>query len=242
MCTVTFIARRNGYALGMNRDEKWSRIQARPPARQEVGGHTALFPSEPGGGTWIGVNDAGVTLALLNWYAVCARVPAHPVSRGELVRSALASTRADSLAQFLAAHPLERTNPFRLVAIFPGPRQVIEWRWNLTGLDRMAHPWETNVWISSGFDEAAAQESRRRVFEQMRRKHREQDARWLRAFHGSHRPARGPCSVCVHRHDAGTVSYTEIAVRPSAIRMAYSPRALCAGAAASTHILRLLAQ
>jgi uncharacterized protein with NRDE domain len=70
MCTVTFIARQNGYALGMNRDEKVTRVTALPPARFCLAGRTVLCPSEPGGGTWIGINDAGSTLALINWYSL----------------------------------------------------------------------------------------------------------------------------------------------------------------------------
>ena len=91
MCTVTFIARRSGYALGMNRDEKLTRVRARPAARHRLGDGGALFPSEPNGGTWVGVNDSGATLALINWYSVAARVVGKTVSRGETVRSALHS-------------------------------------------------------------------------------------------------------------------------------------------------------
>src|SRR5512140_1000833 len=53
MCTVTFIPRDVGYYLAMNRDEKLSRIAGLPPKRQFIDGCTVLFPSEPGGGTWI---------------------------------------------------------------------------------------------------------------------------------------------------------------------------------------------
>ena len=34
---------------------------------------------------------------------------------------------------------------------------------------------------------------------------------WLRTLHSSHGLAAGPFSVCAHRLDAGTVSYSEIA-------------------------------
>ena len=76
MCTVTFIARRNGYALGMNRDEKLTRVAALPPAQYRLCTRDTLFPSEPNGGTWIGINDANTTFALVNWYSVPARVAA----------------------------------------------------------------------------------------------------------------------------------------------------------------------
>jgi uncharacterized protein with NRDE domain len=78
MCTVTFIARRNGYALGMNRDEKLTRPAGLPPRLTHLNGRTIIAPSEPSGGTWIGVNDTGATFALINWYSVRAASLARP--------------------------------------------------------------------------------------------------------------------------------------------------------------------
>src|SRR4051794_37501350 len=101
MCTVTFIARKHGYALAMNRDEQLRRVKALPPSRYNLGGRTAVLPSEPNGGTWIGVNDAGVTFALINWYSVEARVSGNAVSRGQLVRSALAVAVPEAIDQML---------------------------------------------------------------------------------------------------------------------------------------------
>ena len=91
MCTVTFIVRRRGYCLGMNRDEKLTRPIALPPLKATVDGRTVLAPSEPGGGTWIAANDHGTTLALINWYSITARVDGKAVSRGEDVNSASAA-------------------------------------------------------------------------------------------------------------------------------------------------------
>ena len=227
MCTVTFIARKNGYALGMNRDEQRSRVKALPPSQQEISGRAALFPSEPNRGTWIGVNDAAVTLALINWYSVRARVSANAVSRGHLVRSALAANEANCLDRILKRFPLDRTNPFRLIGVFHDAKQIIEWQWNLSAVHRVAHDWKANVWISSGFDEAGAQVTRRFVFEQLIEKEPTHDVRWLRALHSSHSPACGPYSVCMHRSDAATVSYTEVAVSGRVARMRYSPGPLC---------------
>ena len=120
MCTVTLIARRNGYALGMNRDEKLTRVDsiaacATSPRRTR----DALAPSEPNGGTWIGVNDAGATLALINWYSVPARVAGQTVSRGEVVKLALPSDSSALVDAALAELPLARVNPFRLIGVFP---------------------------------------------------------------------------------------------------------------------------
>src|SRR5690349_4456447 len=56
MCTVTFIARKHGYALGMNRDEKLTRPKGRLPKVRRLNGIKVLCPSESNGGTWIAMN------------------------------------------------------------------------------------------------------------------------------------------------------------------------------------------
>jgi hypothetical protein len=226
MCTVTFIARKNGYALGMNRDEKLSRVQALPPATHVLNGRKAIFPTEPSGGTWIGVNDASVTFALINWYSIQARVAHNVVSRGEVARSALAFADIRNLDDHLAGYPLKSTNPFRLIGIFPTLQAVVEWRWNLSSLERITHAWETNIWISSGFDERGAQSTRGQTFLKAL-KTTETDVTWLRKLHSSHAPSSGPYSICMHRHDAASVSYTEIAVDETSSRLAYVGSSPC---------------
>src|SRR5262249_58502170 len=102
MCTVTFIARRNGYALGMNRDEKLTRVPGLPPRLTQINGRETLSPREPNGGTWIGVNDTGASFALINWYSVAARVSKHPSSRGEVVKRCLSANSPNAVDQILA--------------------------------------------------------------------------------------------------------------------------------------------
>jgi Transport and Golgi organisation 2 len=239
MCTVTFIARRNGYALGMNRDEKLTRAQALPPARHRLDRCEALFPSEPTGGTWIGVNDSGATFALINWYSVAARVAGQCVSRGEVVKFALPCTSCDLTDKALASFPLARANPFRLIGIFPARQLVVEWRWNLYRLECLAHRWRTHTWISSGFDEPGAQQTRSTMFRRATRQTSYGSLDWLRRLHRSHAPNPGPYSHCMHRADAATVSYTQITVSPGTATMRYIPGAPCCAGATSTAALTL---
>lgn len=237
MCTVTFIARRNGYLLGMNRDEKLDRAIALPPRQFCLENRKVICPSEPGGGTWIGVNDAGSTLALINWYSVPGRASGNAVSRGEVVRLALPSDSVCSVERALARLPLEGVNPFRLLGVFPADRHLIEWRWNSTRLDRLEHRWQTGTWISSGFDEPGAQLARERTFRESLREPSATSVEWLRRLHGSHTPVRGPYSTCMHRGDAATVSYTEILVSPGTARVRYRAGAPCCGATISEKTL-----
>lgn len=239
MCTVTFIARESGYLIGMNRDEKLSRPVALGPARYRIDGRSILAPSEPGGGLWVGANDVGVSFALINWYGVTARVQGQPISRGEIVKSALPLDSPGAVTQALTSLPLGRVNPFRLIGVIPSKREIIEWRWDLQQLDRIEHAWQTNIWISSGLDEPGAQQTRGKIFSEGLNHESAGSCAWLRRLHRSHTPESGPYSVCMHRSDAATVSYTEIATLRDRVEMHYIPGSPCCTPLLSRSDLRL---
>ena len=219
MCTVSFIARRRGYLLAMNRDEKRTRPAGLPPRLRVHGGHAVLGPTEPGGGSWITVNDTGVAFALINWYSVPAPASSGPVSRGEVVNAISGEIGSAAAAEKLAVLPLKKINPFRLIGIFPGEKTVVEWRWNLIELVRRDHAWSAQQFISSGLDEPMAQRVRSETFHRAQRQSSAGTLAWLRRLHRSHTPACGPFSTCMHRADAATVSYTEVAITASKAEM-----------------------
>jgi hypothetical protein len=227
MCTVSFIARQRGYLLAMNRDEQRTRPAGRLPHRRTLAGRTVLGPAEPGGGSWFTVNDTGTAFALVNWYSVPAPIQANSVSRGEVVNAVSAQTDAAGAAAVLAALPLNRVNPFRLIGVFPARREVVEWRWNLNALVRVDHLWRAQQFISSGLDEPQAQRVRSRIFRQASRQASAGTLAWLRRLHRSHLPVCGPFSTCMHRPDAATVSYTELSVSATAATLRHLNAAPC---------------
>jgi len=227
MCTATFVPRRSGYLLAMNRDEQLSRVPGLAPRRRILEGRNVLCPSEPGGGTWIVVNDASVSFALVNWYSVATRIKNNIVSRGDVVRAVSALADPELAAERLETLPLSQINPFRLIGIFPAHKIVVEWRWDLHTLAQHDHRWKTQQWISSGFDEPSAQRSRNRVFRVARLQKSAGSLDWLRRLHRSHSPCSGPFSTCMHRSDAATVSYSEVRVSAGHIQMYYHPGPPC---------------
>jgi hypothetical protein len=227
MCTVTFIAQRSGYYLGMNRDEKLTRVDGLPPTRRKLAGRGVLCPTEPSGGTWISLNDLGVSVALINWYSVRKHVERNAVSRGEVVKAVGIAESAKAAHARLKELPLRRINPFRLIGIFPASDEIVEWRWNLKRLVRKRARWRTQQWISSGFDEPAAQRHRGGSFREALPPRSMPGLNWLRRLHRSHAPHAGPFSTCMHRSDAATVSYTEIAVARRTATMRYYAGSPC---------------
>ena len=51
--------------------------------------------------------------------------------------------------------------------------------------------------------------------------------RWVRNLHQSHDPVPGPFSICVHREEAATVSYTEVRCSGQRISMSYRGGSPC---------------
>jgi uncharacterized protein with NRDE domain len=67
MCTVSWVQEPDGYHLLCNRDEKRSRAIALSPRIQARGWVRFIAPVDPGcGGTWITVNEFGVSACVLN--------------------------------------------------------------------------------------------------------------------------------------------------------------------------------
>ena len=81
---------------------------------------------------------------------------------------------------------------------------------------------------TSSFETAQTVESRREVY----RSHYHAGATLgnLQDYHASHIPSRGPYSVCVHRDDAGTKSFSHISVGDSGIAFEYVDGPPCEGA------------
>jgi len=221
MCSVSFLPHSPGFYVGMNRDESLVRPVAHPPKPRRKGGRATLYPTEPAGGSWVGVNDAGLALALINWYAV-ARVPGGGcVSRGMVVPSLLGAGKSEEIRTGLECLPLAKMAPFRLIALAPRERFVAEFRWNQRTLDEVRYEWEPRHWFSSGYDEPRAQEVRGEVAREAWREPGAGRLPWLRRLHASHAPARGPFCFCMHRREAATVSYSEIVVTSCTAMMRY---------------------
>jgi len=227
MCTFSFVPTRDGYYAAMNRDERLTRSEASPPSIFQSGHLLGIYPFEQGGGTWIACNQHGVTLALLNWNLASSKTPIKQRSRGTLIPQLIGQSTLDEVTPELGHLTLDGFLPFRLVGVFQNRRQIREWRWDGVSLAPLSFPWKPHHWFSSGASDEMAERIRG---EACRVAWQEQDAGslpWLHALHSSHGGAAGPFSVCAHRPDAGTVSYSEIAFDASIATFRYIRGAPC---------------
>jgi hypothetical protein len=123
--------------------------------------------------------------------------------------------------------PMSRINPFLLIAVSLTERAVREWRWDGKILECRRHGWKRRHWFSSGFDEALVNRKRVGVVRAAAAATFAQTPAWLRQLHRSHQPEQGAFSVCMHRQDAQTVSYTEILATRRVAQMRYAAGPPC---------------
>jgi uncharacterized protein with NRDE domain len=117
MCTLIVLHRCFSQAplvLAANRDEFLDRPAEKPTLRQS-GSRTVLAPRDlQAGGTWLGLNDAGLFAALTN--RPCRFPDASLRSRGLVVFEALAEASAGDVLTALGTLPERAYNPFNFFA------------------------------------------------------------------------------------------------------------------------------
>ena len=224
MCTLTFIPRPGGFVLGMNRDDRYLRPPAIAPAVYQCGSQQALYPVEPGSGTWIGVNQAGLGFAILN-VSLPRGDKLH--SRGEIIPRLAAYCGLEPVAEELSTMNLAGTLPFRLINVSSREQGIRECIWNGSGVQFSSRPWKLNHWFSSGRGDALAERWRRPVCQSADAAPEAGSIGWLRKLHQSHAPEPGAFSICVHGDNGGTLSYTEVQCDPERVWVAYSPGYPC---------------
>lgn len=224
MCTVSWLREPAGYQVFFNRDERRTRAPGLPPQLGDHAGVRWLAPRDGDQlGTWIGANELGVTLGLLNRFE---ESPARSTggafrSRGLLVTSLLDVGDQHGLEHRLRDSDLSIYQPFTLASFASGEAARL-FAWNGAQLDRRDITGSGLVLTSSGYDQVEASRIRGALFEEAEGLGRS-SAEVFEALHRSHLPERGPVSICMHREEAATVSYTRVAVRPGSVEMTYVP-------------------
>lgn len=219
MCTLTIIplwgvdnAAPSGYRVVTNRDESVSRPSALPPALTRASAVRAAWPIDSlAGGTWVGANERGLVLSLLNLNLTPP--PALPpaaslLTRGAVIPALMDAASAQEAVARLADSDLAAFAPFRLVAV--DRHSIVVARWDRSALAIQRRPLAPACYVSSGLgDETVA--ARLALFDGWfagpRPTPEEQDA-----FHEHVWPDRPEISVRMSRRDARTVSTTSVEV------------------------------
>jgi len=238
MCTVSWSDGPDGLHIFCNRDEQRAREAATPPAPGDRDGLHFLAPRDGrAGGTWIATNERGLAVCLLNHYPrPSPPPPANRVSRGELVLSLMGCPDVEHARALLQAGALAPYQPCIVLLFFRRPgeasaAQPERFAWDgsqveHTVIERMVPQ------TSSSFMTEAVIASRVGHFDTLmqtvpRPTGQSPLPEDLLAYHRSHHPTKGAYSVCMHRPDAHTVSFTHLQIGPEQATMDYTPLSPC---------------
>jgi hypothetical protein len=227
MCTVTWLESEEGYEVFCNRDELKTRKPALPPRFAACQGVRYLAPIDAdAGGSWFGANEYGVTLCLVNHYPqISSSAAATRIfrSRGLLLTGLMDCGSSAAAVQRLRIEKLEQYRPFLLLA-FELHKRFFMIEWNGTAMQTRQLNSGDLPMTSSSFNTAEVVSLRRENFAKLRV---ENNRAALIDFHRSHVPERGAFSVCMHRNDAETVSFTHLQVTNTTAALRYYPLAPC---------------
>ena len=226
MCTVSWVHQPEGYHLLCNRDEKRTRGTAFAPRVMRRGGVRYIAPVDSdGGGTWLSVNEFGLSLCLLNG-STGLQPPGARRSRGLLVRELAWAPCAGECAIWLRQLNLGPYAPFSLLMLEPRQSTVLaQWDGRELTVDPAAD--RHMPLTSSSYDSDGVRRSRLNEFVRRVGTARSFDPALLYWFHSSHGQAPDAYSTCMHREDAQTVSFSWVIVSRDAVRFLYSPGAPC---------------
>jgi len=223
MCTLTWSAvREGGYDLFFNRDELNTRGAEQPPRVETRDGVAFASPRDGDrGGTWLLTNAHGVTVALLNDYAVRWRPAGDAVSRGAVVLACAAAATSEAVTAMIGKLPLENAGPFTVIALGADGR-ARRLHWSGVQLEE-ATAEGLSFETSSSFATEAVCAERRRRFEELGAGGIWLEREKLETFHWAHDAANGAASVLMRRPDARTRSVTRVSVRGDRVEMHYQP-------------------
>ena len=222
---MTWFVKDDGYELFFNRDERISRSRADLPTSQHLSGVQYLSPTDSdAGGTWIAANQFGVTVCLLNHYQF-EQIETYKnwISRGEIVRQfAVTSNLLDAEAAFNMLD-LDDYRAFRMFLIDRhGENRLCVWDGHLARVERNV----TTPKSSSSVDAKRVKAMRRNLFEDMNLVESKNVDDYIN-YHASHMPSRSKESVCMHRADANTVSFSHVSVSTQSVSFRYADGSPC---------------
>lgn len=237
MCTLSWFFSDDGLQLFFNRDEQRNRVKAVLPAY--FAQHNAIYPTDPqGGGTWLAMTASGAVYCLLNNYQAAQRCHIDaPISRGrvilQLLQQSSLQTSQQDISSRLQQLPLRQIQPFSLCYFAPQARSnddvfCISWQQGKLQQQPASSPM-----ISSAVNLPEVSAVRCETYQQLCPAVTAGNEQHLQ-FHRSHLPAASALSVCMHRADACTVSFSHISINGSHKRFHYVDGAPCSNAASLT--------
>jgi len=229
MCTATWLFNDNGYDLFFNRDELNTRKEAIPPILKSIHSISYLSPTDADeGGTWIAVNQFGLSLFLLNYYHADFNIKQEIKykSRGLIIPDLINGDNPGLVFAKLSESDLSYFRPF-ILAVISSEKKVSTFSWN--GTEKTINENVDVPLCSSSFKSVDVIKSRSEYFRSEVKSTISLTVDTYFAFHKSHYPDKNAFSVCMHRDDAHTVSICHVKVTRNEISLSYLSGNPCEG-------------
>ena len=225
MCTVTWWSRRDCYELFFSRDELKSRQAGLPPRLCEQEGVHYLCPIDAdAGGTWLLVNEYGMSIGLLNQYPEYAKdILAPVISRGLLLKALANCSSVGQVKERLRATDLRHYAPFMMVVLELNSQGTV-FHWDSLRLEIDEQARSKLPLTSSSYDSYEVVRRRRHCFAEMLAEGSDPSSEELDAFHRQHSVDAGAYSVFMQRDDAETVSISQVVVQAGKIQLFYKQK------------------
>lgn len=180
MCTVTYIPLQNSILFSSSRDENPNRKNALSPVVVEGENKTLLYPADGlAGGTWIGLNNSGSLIILLNGgFVNHTRLEKYRLSRGLIVKQLLDSKHILSNWEELDFFKIE---PFTLIVFSEEKLHQLVW----TGHHKIAsqpNKLVPHIWSSATLYAPEIQTMRQQLFQHFLKAYPNPDAKALEAL------------------------------------------------------------
>lgn len=215
----------------MNRDERRTRDERRIIHSQTVGDIQLFYPvDDESGGTWLGVNNQGVILCLLNYYRGQgqSRVIENAKSRGFIIPETLQQGGFSSVYDFLIKLNYQSFNPFELFLICHQHKYHFQWN----GMDYHYHEIHSNPWFmfaSSAINTEEVVAYRQQLFKdwctEVGSEINDPDE-ILKGFHLIQTNGRETHSVLMERENSHTKSIAQVTLDKRKLRLRYFPEIL----------------
>lgn len=224
MCTVSWLTEGGDYHVFFNRDEQRSRSQSVAPAIHLIEQTQTLMPIDPdGNGSWISSNEFGLTLCLLNFYQGI-KPQGELTSRGLLLKALSAHQTVSAVDKQLHQGILNHYAPFSLLAFgYNESHQWVQKTWQWSGVELTIINLQS-PFTSSSVEFEQVSQSRLSLARQQSTPMTVND---VINYHQSHQPSKGHLSVCMHRDDAKSVSFSHIHVTAQHINFSYKNASAC---------------
>lgn len=226
MCTLTVIQQDSELIITMNRDESRDRHEAGLEQTQITSTtglpSTIIFPKDShAGGTWLGINNNGVAMCLLNRYQDQKKTDGSIISRGHIIPTALAHGNIESIIEHLIPLNFIHYNPFDLFVF--SQQQSIQVSWNgsnssMTSIDLNQPLMHT----SSSVRFPAVAKYRNVLFSGIVKKEAAIDHHKILQFHLQQDSKDPSSSVLMSREETHTKSIVQIQIANQSTQLSYS--------------------